>query len=374
MRRVVGVTAIMALAVALCSVAARSASLALPAASPDLRTQLMLRLFGETSDSSAAYAAQYGDRASESPLRAAVLQIRPTDELAAFAPAVPSVDTFIVSRVPQGSGPGESLSSLAQSAAAGLWQTSGAQYSPPSVERQVPSTTVLPANALFTASYKPVAPAPSFSPGSGTVAFAPLVNPASAFSGEQNAQLQIGHMQFEGHGQTATTDTPQSALHDNAYNAGASFDLKTGKRTLNLNLSSSYEHLARNDSASFSTSTLGSTSAWQLPGTDAPFAVPNYADVNRFSLGAGVAVPVLRGLTLNVNYAAQRYTGGYGFLPGLMNLDTVNNSYGGQLTFDLPHTANTLSVSAYQNRYQDSVLPINGYTQIREDVNFTVKF
>jgi hypothetical protein len=57
-----------------------------------------------------------------------------------------------------------------------------------------------------------------------------------------------------------------------------------------------------------------------------------------------------------------------------MNLDTINNSYGGQLTFDLPHTANTLSVSAYQNRYQDSVLPINGYTQIREDVNFTVKF
>jgi hypothetical protein len=373
MRRVVGVTAIMALAVALCSVAARSASLVLPLASPDLRTQLMLQLFGETSDSSASYAAQYGDRASESPLRAAVLQIRPTDELAAFAPALPSVAMFVVSRVTPESG-SESLSSLAQSAAAGLWQTGGAQYAPASVVRQDQSTTVLPANALFTASYKAVAPAPSFSPGSGTVAFAPLVNPATAFTSERNGQVQIGHMQFEGHGQTATTDAPQNALHDNAYNAGASFDLKTGKRTLNLNLSSSYEHLARNDSASFSTSTLGSTSSWQLPGTDAPFAVPNYADVNRFSLGAGVAVPVLRGLTLNVNYAAQRYYGGYGFLPGLVNLDTINNSYGGQLTFDLPHTANTLSVSAYQNRYQDSVLPINGYTQIREDVNFTVKF
>lgn len=374
MRRVVGVTAIMALAVALCSVAARSASLELPAASPDLRAQLMLQLFGETSDSSASYAARYGDRVSESPLRDAALQIGPNDELAAFAPPVPSVAIFVAPS--SGEASGESLSSLTQAVAAGLWQSSGAQFAPPSVVRQDQSTTtILPASSLFTASYRPVAPAPSFSPGSGTVAFAPLANPATAFSGERSSTpMQVGHVQFEGHGQTSTTDAPQSALQDNAYNAGANFDLRAGKRNLNLNLTSSYEHLTRNDSSSFSTSTLDSTSAWQLPGTDAPFAVPNYADVNRFSLGAGVAVPVLRGLTLNLNYAAQRYSGGYGFLPGLVNLDTVNNSYGAQMTFDLPHTGNTLSVSAYQNRYQDSVLPINGYTQMREDVNFSVKF
>ena len=374
MRRALGVTAIMALAIALCSVAARSASLALPAASPDLSVQLMLQLFGETSDYNASYAARYGDRASESPLREAALQIRPTDELAAYAPPLPSVAIFVIPQY-QGSDSGESLSAMTQAVAAGLWSTSGAQFAPPTALHQdQDATTVLPANTLFRASYRAVAPVPSFSPGSGTAAFAPLENPSAAFGGQGSTPMQIGHVQFEGHSQAATTDTPQSALHDNAYNAGASFDVKAGKRNLNLNLSSSYEHLTRNDSSSFSTSTLGSTSSWQLPGTDAPFAVPNYADVNAFSVGAGVAVPVLRNLTLNVNYAAQRYSGGYGFLPGLVNLDTVNNSYGGQLTFDLPHTANTLSVSAYQNRYQDSVLPINGYTQMREDVNFTVKF
>jgi hypothetical protein len=179
-------------------------------------------------------------------------------------------------------------------------------------------------------------------------------------------------MQFEGHAEGASTEAPQASLHDNTYNAGASFDVRTGQRNLNVNLTSSYEHVARNDSA-FSSSTLDSTSAWQLPGAAAPFVIPNYADLNRFSVGAGVAVPVLRGLTLNLNYDAEHFYGGYG-LPGLMNLDAVNNSYGGKLTFDIPHTANTLSVSAYQNRYQDSVLPINGYTGTREDVNFTVKF
>jgi hypothetical protein len=57
-----------------------------------------------------------------------------------------------------------------------------------------------------------------------------------------------------------------------------------------------------------------------------------------------------------------------------VNLDTINNSYGGRLTFNSPDASKSLSISAYQERFSDSVLPINGYTQTREDVNFTVKF
>jgi hypothetical protein len=52
----------------------------------------------------------------------------------------------------------------------------------------------------------------------------------------------------------------------------------------------------------------------------------------------------------------------------------VNNSYGGKLTFDIPDASKTLSISAYQERFSDSVLPISGSTQTHEDVNFTVKF
>jgi hypothetical protein len=61
-------------------------------------------------------------------------------------------------------------------------------------------------------------------------------------------------------------------------------------------------------------------------------------------------------------------------LPGLVNLDQVNNSYGGRLTFDIPNSSKTLSISAYQQHFTDNILPLNGSTQLREDVNFTVKF
>jgi hypothetical protein len=101
--------------------------------------------------------------------------------------------------------------------------------------------------------------------------------------------------------------------------------------------------------------------------------VPNYADLNRLSVGAGVSVPVVRGLTLNLNYDAQHLYGGYG-LPGLLNLDTINNTYGGNLTFTIPRISSSLSIGAYQDRFQDGAQPINGQTQTREDVNFTVKF
>ncbi len=36
--------------------------------------------------------------------------------------------------------------------------------------------------------------------------------------------------------------------------------------------------------------------------------------------------------------------------------------------------SSSLSIGAYQDRFQDSILPISGQTQTREDVNFTVKF
>ncbi len=189
-------------------------------------------------------------------------------------------------------------------------------------------------------------------------------------SGDRN--LQLGRVGFEGHVAGASTQTPQLSLDDTAYNAGADFDVHAGKRNLRVNLSSAYEHLARSDGTNFTASTLDSNT-WHLPQPGAPVVVPNYADLNRLSLGAGLAVPVLHGLTLNLNYDAQRLYGGYG-LPGLVNLDSVSNTYGGKLSFDIPRTSGTLSISAYQDRFADGLLPLNGTTQTREDVNFTVKF
>jgi hypothetical protein len=366
--RPVGVTAVIALALAFCSSVALAQENR-PARSLDIRTALMLRLFGETSDASASFAAAYGDRVSESPLRALALQVRTGGDAAAFLPDLAAAPTFALDQTADRDASAIGAG-LARAADAGLLR-GGSHFIPAAAAPdQQDAVGVGSSNSSFTAAYQPVAPVPSFSPAPGTQAFAPLGQAGT--SGSASQTLKVAGVQFEEHAQGASTQTPQLALRDNAYNAGATFDVRAGQRSLNLNLSGSYERVTRNDSSSFLSSTLDSTS-WQLPGATGPLVIPNSADLNRFAIGAGVAVPVLRGLTLNLDYDTARLLGGYG-LPGLVNLDAVNNSYGGKLTFDIPHTSSTLSISAYQNRYQDNILPINTYTQTREDVNFTVKF
>jgi hypothetical protein len=354
-----------ALAVVLCLGVARASVVTLAAPLPDLGSQLMLRLFGETSDSSAAFSAERGDRVSESPLRDLALQIEPSAQPANYVAQI-------------------AASSLAQSGDATTVITSGGladlsaafdsglvrsvRFAPPAQTRD-DDVVRLAAPAPVTAAYQPVPPLPNISPGPGTVAFDS--SPAS-----QNAPLassaRLGAVQFQGHAEGSSTETPALSLRDSASNAGADFLLRAGPRDINFNLSTQYEHLFRNDSNSFSAAS-SPTSAWELPNADAPLAIPSYSDLNRVSASAGVAVPVFRGLTLNLNYGIEHLYGGYG-LPGLMNLDTVNNSYGGKLTFNIPDASKQLSISAYQERFSDSVLPINGSTQTHEDVNFTVKF
>jgi len=333
----------------------------------DLGSQLMLRLFGETSDSSASFAAAYGDRASESPLRSLALQV-------AAATAKPYLSAgfelgFEQNRLP--------LRDLAADGSSGF---SPAQPNEQSLGvRFAPENAAVSPSALFTAAYQPVAPEPSISPAPGTIAFAPPVTTSADGSPEQTQTLfsltptlRVGAVHFEGqaNAERAATATSQSGLSDRSYDAGANFDVRAGSRNLTFDLASQYEQVAPGGSGGVAASPL-SSSSWQIPG--APLVIPDYANLNRLSLDAGLSVPVVHGLTLNLNYDAQRLYGGYG-LPGLMNLDSVNNSYGGKLTFNIPKTSSFLSISAYQDRFQDSLLPLSESTQTREDVNFTVKF
>ena len=365
--RVVGVVASAALAVVLSSAALRAESLSSNSGHADLGSALMLRLFGEVSDSNASFAAAFGDRISESPLREMALHVGSTPSKVAYSGSTPSAAGFTPAQVALHDLSANDVSYLAQAANAGLLR-SDAHFTAPATPGTT-GTVPAEASALLTAAYRPVEPWPNISPAPGTLAFgAPVTSPTD--SGDRN--LQLGRVGFEGHVAGASTQTPQLSLDDTAYNAGADFDVHAGKRNLRVNLSSAYEHLARSDGSNFTASTLDSNT-WHLPQPGAPVVVPNYADLNRLSLGAGLAVPVLRGLTLNLNYDAQRLYGGYG-LPGLVNLDSVSNTYGGKLSFDIPRTSGTLSISAYQDRFADGLLPLNGTTQTREDVNFTVKF
>ncbi len=365
MRRVVGVVAGTALMLALCSAITVAAGLPLGIERFDLGSQLMMRLFGETSDSNASFAAAHGDRASESPLRELALQIHSADVkpyLAAAGAGVFAEDRFALRALSN-----NDVSSFGD-AAPFVAGPSVVHFSAPSISQN--DLGLIP-SAHLTAAYQAVVPEPPVSPAPGTLEFTPpeVTTPESVAS-----TTQIGPVQFEGRAEGLSAQTPQLALPSSSYGAGANFDVRAGKRSLNLNLSSGYEHVTGNDANAFSVTPVDSATSWQLPGSGTQLVVPNYADLNRLSLGAGVSVPVMRGLTLNFNYDTQRLYGGYG-LPGLMNLDAVNNSYGGKLTFNIPQISNSaLSIGAYQDRLQDNILPNNGYTQTREDVNFTVKF
>jgi hypothetical protein len=364
-RRVGSILASAALAIMLCGAIVHAASFAPAAIRPDIGSQLMLRLFGETTDSSASFAAAQGDRSSESPLRNLALQTAPTAAQAAFVSGVAAPLAADRSTTPGLASVSDSV--LAQAFDSGLARS--VRFAPPAQSRD-DAVTLIPSDALLTAAYQPIAPIPAISPAPGTLAFnsVPAATQSAAFA---PTTLNVGSVQFQGHVQDSSSETPALSLHDTFGAAGADFQVRAGKRDINLDLTTQYEHLFRNDSNGFS-SALGSTS-WQLPNADAPLVVPSYADLNRLSVGAGVAVPVLRGLTLNLNYGVQHLYGGYG-LPGLVNLDAINNTYGGKLTFDIQDPSKTLSISAYQDRFTDSVLPLNGSTQTREDVNFTVKF
>jgi hypothetical protein len=365
-RRVIGRVACCALIVASSSAIGATATLPLPVSRVDLGSQLMLRLFGETSDSSASFAAAQGDRTSESPLRDLALQVTSADDKPSFAPS--SSVAFERDRLAlRDLAPAQPASFLNDSAFdAG---SSLANFAAPSPSND--QTGLAQPDVHFTAAYQPVPPMPTISPAPGTLAFvAPDVRAADFLP----ATTQIGNVRLEGHPEDAPVQTPQLDSTSGSYDAGANFDVRAGKRSLNVNLSSEYQHVGDNDTGSLALSPPGSASGLQLPGSAVPLTLPNDGDVNRLSLGAGVSVPVVRGLTLNLNYDAQRLYGGYG-LPGLLNLETVNNTYGGKLTFNIPQISSSLSVGAYQDRFQDgSILPVNGTTDTRADVNFTVKF
>jgi hypothetical protein len=363
--RRVGVLVTSALAASLCCGIASAASMPFGSVRHDLGSELMLRLFGETSDTSASFAAARGDRTSESPLRDLALNIpSAAGNSAAFSST--EIVPLTALRAPSTGAP--ETTNVTQAFDRSLMRNE-AHFAAPFQSND--DVTVIPSSALLTANYQPVAPVAAISPAPGTLAFDSV--PAATQSATlAPLTVHLGGAQFEGNVQGGSSDTPALSLHDSTYGAGANLQLRAGKRDINLNLTTQYEQLLRNDNSGFAAA-VGSPSSWQLPGDDVPLVVPNYADLNRLSLAAGIAVPVVRGLTLNLNYGAERLYGGYG-LPGLVNLDAVNNTYGGRLTFDIPDASKTLSISAYQERFSDSVLPTNGSTQTREDVNFTVKF
>lgn len=382
MRRAIGVVLVTALSVALLHPVASADPLTVPAY--DFRSAVLMQVFGETTDPAASVAAAYGDRASESPLRLLALQIPETQTRDSVTVDLAAAPTF--ARDADGTGVADDYIDLAQSVRARVLHTN-VLYSAPAAPRadSAGDGTAGAPSAFPVAAYQPVEDAPNVTLQSGEVSFVPIVRPASQALAKSNAstvagaartggtvpaELRVGPVRVEGQVQGNSAQAPQLSLRDDNYNAGADIAVRAGRRRLDVGLSSSYEQLTRNDNTFAPSAPSASLS---MPGADTSFVVPNYGSLSRLSIGAGVAVPLINGLTLNLNYDTAHLLGSYG-LPGLTNLDAIDNAYGGGLTFALPHSSSTLSLSAYQYRYQDNILPANSLTQTRENVNFTVKF
>jgi hypothetical protein len=101
--------------------------------------------------------------------------------------------------------------------------------------------------------------------------------------------------------------------------------------------------------------------------------LPNLALNDRAALSGNLAMPQLHRVTLNVNDDTQHPYGNDAMV-GVPNLGPTPNLYAGKLTYQIPSLSSTLSVSAYQERLGQNVLPPTAYTNNGGDVNFTVKF
>ena len=398
MRRTAAILSTIALTAALCCRVVFAASVPSLAYRIDLRASLLQRVFGESADARFALEASYGDPGGESLLRSYAFRV-------ALAPR-PPIEAML---------PGDLLADARELAArygARLVQTPmvspRVRYgSTPLGSSQTLGISLVTPGPLV-AAYEPVSPAPTLTSGPGTfnfssaggpprssslVSFTPIFSPVNGFdagfsgtsaggSSFGNAPgatvsvpvaMRLGRLHVQTRFEGTQMQSPALALSDQASGIGANFDVRAGKRSVNVDLASRFEHITRNDTTAFASSNFDGTSTLQLPDNAAPVLIPAYADVSKRTISTGVAVPVTRSLTLGMNYDTQHLQGGYG-AEGLANLDARNDIYGAKLTFALPHSASAISLSAKQYRYQDNLIPTNTFTQTSANLNFTVKF
>ncbi len=199
----------------------------------------MLRLFGETSDSSASFAAAQGDRTSESPFRDLALQVRPVagkGRLSSIGAVAFDEDAGIVELTLRRQRFRASRSAIRFTA-----ELSAVHFAvSPSTNGD--AAVLVPPGEHFTVAYQPVPPQPAISPAPGTLAFTPPETRALDFV---PSAAQVGAVRFEGHADDQSSESPQLTLHDATYGAGANFDVRAGKRNLDVNLSSEYQQAGK---------------------------------------------------------------------------------------------------------------------------------
>lgn len=211
---------------------------------------------------------------------------------------------------------------------------------------------------------------------------------AVRFSGSvSGAQAQTVHVDAVREMQLCGTTDEAAAcpyLHDERVQdlaAATNFDVRAGNTRVNLRLSGSVSKVVNRDAAMYQYAPLdpdlrfdspGAGSLAQSPADSSLLYYPGLADVVRHGLNASLAVPISPALTIGVQYDRTHYEGNYGTIltPGF---DARKDTYLGNVTYTLPNSS-SLTLSARQYRFQDSLAPNFNLTQTRADLQFTVKF
>ncbi len=177
--------------------------------------------------------------------------------------------------------------------------------------------------------------------------------------------------------------------------ASGTFGVPLFGRRATLDISGTFEHLARNDRSAYAyvptdpatgaydTAALADfvaaggrvNAAGRITATGSSSAVyyPNYINLFHNVLAAGLAWPVARDLTLATRISDQTYYGSYG--------TTLSNNIGGtkeqldlDLTYTVPKTSDTVGLGYRISSYKDVVLPSYNFVQSQENVNFSFHF
>ncbi len=290
---------------------------------PDLRTSFLLRVFGETSDAQARLGVSNLDARSESPLRTA-----------AFVVSIATVPQA-VANPPLHASP---VGARARFAAAPAQALAYVVSRPP--RQHLGISMRAPTIAPVTSAYEALPPT-FFASDERSSAFSfPSVSTSSAPAFVTQSALD---------GAAA----PESGL---AQNLQIPVSLRVGNLRILAGVNAAF----------------GTTPSSGIDNT-LPVFVPSYSGVSRSSVGAAFAVPVAPRLLLGFGYNTERLMTGYGLPTTVDGLDARNDTYTGNVTFLFPRLSSALSFSAQQYRYQDNLVPAE-FTQLRENLNLTVKF
>ncbi|MHB8392675.1 MAG: hypothetical protein ACYDA1_00195 [Vulcanimicrobiaceae bacterium] len=166
------------------------------------------------------------------------------------------------------------------------------------------------------------------------------------------AQLSV-HML----GQSSRTATGQN------LSVGSLLNLHALRTNLHLDVQSNYQRIT----------SLTPQSLTALPLNNPSFLTPGAVDFQQQSVGATLALPLHRGFSLGVGYGQTHLFGSYGGGTPF-GLDARNNTYLGNVTYQLPHSTSAITLSAKRTFYQDNLLPTLSLPQSGNDVNLTIKF